>query len=129
MTHIRIEIELLEDLHTGSGTGHRGIDAVLASDRDGWPVIRASHVLGVWADALRAVKPEAVTRLFGAARNERGSLVMSSFYALAEPDRLVWLSSSREPDSRVPKEDTLRSREYVAAAARRRRYPYRKLGE
>jgi hypothetical protein len=117
MKRIRIELALLEDLHTGSGTGIGDIDALLARDRDGLPVLRASHVRGVWADALD--RPADRTALFGASRAAAGQMSMTSFYAMSgNPGELCWSSTRFQSDSRVPEEDTLRTRQFIAAGSR-----------
>jgi hypothetical protein len=117
MKRIRIELKLLEDLHTGSGMGAGDIDALLACDRDGLPVLRASHLRGVWADALAHDKDREA--LFGASRRAAGQLSMTSFYALGEEaDKLLWSSTSFKANSRAPEEDTLRTRQFVAAGSR-----------
>ncbi|MBM3298897.1 MAG: hypothetical protein FJY85_02980, partial [Deltaproteobacteria bacterium] len=50
-TRYVLQVTLLEDLHTGTGTGGGGIDSVQAIDREGRPVIRGTHVRGVLREA------------------------------------------------------------------------------
>ena len=38
MSRWTLKIELLEDLHIGTGTGYGDVDAVQVRDRCGWPV-------------------------------------------------------------------------------------------
>lgn len=125
MTRMRyeIEIELLEDLHTGSGTGGGGVDALQARDAWGRPVIRASHFTGLLRErALElvdwgAVEPESVGALFGSPGGQRSALLMTSF-TLSPGDSAatqVWASTRRIPHSRRPADETLRSREFVPA--------------
>jgi len=119
MKRFTLSISLLEDLHTGSGTGAGDVDALLARDRLGRPVIRASHVMGVWAQALRdAGRDQDAEDLFGAPGGRRGALAMTSLYAAQYPVTITWSSTAREEGSRVPREDTLRTREFVAAGTR-----------
>lgn len=121
MRRLRIELELLEDLHSGSGTGAGDIDALLARDRYGRPVLRASHVKGVWKDAL----PDSTLKaaLFGASRETAGQLSLTSFYAVPPesgepPGELLWSSTAFESGNRAPREDTLRTRQFIAAGTR-----------
>lgn len=114
MKRVRIELKLLEDLHAGSGTGSGDIDALLARDRDEEPVLRASHVKGVWRDATDLAIEET---LFGASRKAGGQLSLTSFYAVQAPEELRWSSTSFQAGSRVPQEDTLRTRQFIAAGS------------
>lgn len=115
MKRIRIELKLLEDLHAGSGTGSGDIDALLARDRDEKPVLRASHVKGVWRDATT---DQIKKTLFGASGEAGGQLSLTSFYAVQVPEELRWSSTSFQAGSRVPQEDTLRTRQFIAAESK-----------
>ena len=128
-----LRVKLVEDLHTGTGTGLRGIDSAQALDRHGHPVIRSTHLRGVLraaADelvALEAAKAapkytgDDVERLFGPKKgNQPGRLVLHSLYLAGSGDRdidrrLVWVSTARNEYDRSPKPDTLRSVEYAPA--------------
>ena len=60
-----LEVELLEDLHSGTGTGGGAIDSIQARDRHGHPVIRGTHLKGVLrsaAEELNTLKPETFTK-------------------------------------------------------------------
>lgn len=122
----------LEDLHTGAGTGHGDIDALLLRNRHGYPVIRASHFEGLLREAgeelvyLQQKAEEkqrtkaALNVLLGAAGGTGSALRMTSLYVTkackAEGVKtLIWGSSARETGKRNPREDTLRFVEYVAA--------------
>lgn len=128
----QIKLELLEDLHAGSGLASVWVDRPLVRDSEGQPFIPASHVKGVWRDVanrLCAMQVEGFTAAliddwFGAAPKHekdataprRGRLHCPR---LTPTDRnaktLVWTQSSRVPHSRRPQDDTLRSTEYLAA--------------
>lgn len=107
--------ELLSDAHLGSGSGGGGIDAHVARDRHGHPVIWASHVEGVLRDAARRLRlDQAAGDLFGRAGGQRQRAVFTSLYTGERPESHVWRSTARKAfDNRAPKDDTLRVVEYV----------------
>ena len=112
--------EFLSDAHLGSGSGGGGIDALVARDRHGCPVIWASHVEGVLRDAARRLRgDQAAEAFFGRAggdyqRGDRQRAVFTSLYATDNPESHVWRSTAREAfDNRAPKDDTLRVVEHV----------------
>lgn len=112
--------ELLSDAHFGSGSGGGGIDALVARDRRGHPVIWASHLEGVLRDAARRLRGSgAAEEFFGRAggdrhRSDRQRAVFTSLYAKDHPEIHVWRSTARVAfDNRAPKDDTLRVAEYV----------------
>jgi len=126
------EIELLEDLHAGSGLGSVWVDRTLARDRNGRPFIAASHVKGVWRDTMVRMitlgvdgfSEEVLTRWFGAAPKrekdhtipKQGKLHCPQLEPTnGEAESLVWMQTARERHSRRPKEDTLRTTEYLPA--------------
>lgn len=128
-TRLALKVSLLEDLHAGSGLGGAGIDALLARDRQGQPVIRWSHVKGLLIEALRERaqalgksadsdiehffgKPDEIGQGRGCVRGR--SLRMNGKSAASS---LVWSSTARQPGSRVPLDDTLRRIEYVSAGS------------
>jgi len=120
-----LTIVLQEDLHTGSGTGAGEYDGLLARDREGQPVIPASHWLGVWrynfARYLRSSGQEdgLCDALFGKANNRRGAVTATALYCQTpEVAALAWTSTSRQPDSRAAQDDTLRTKEFVPAGTR-----------
>lgn len=111
----RLTAELLSDAHLGSGSGGGGIDALVARDRRGRPVIWASHLEGVLRDCARRLRGDrAASDFFGRAGGERQRVVFTSLYASESPDSHVWRSASREAfDNRAPKDETLRVVEHV----------------
>jgi hypothetical protein len=125
-THFKVKLHLLEDLHSGTGTGEAQIDAVQACDRRGRPVLRATHVKGVWREAARALANLASadygatdSKLFGDKKSgQRGQVLLNSFYMASEgqTDRLIWTSASRQGMNRAPSEDMLRNIEHVGAS-------------
>ncbi len=116
-------IKVLEDLHTGTGTGQGDIDALVIRDRYGKPVIRASHFEGLLREAgdkliwLEKIKKIELAALLGDEGGKQSSLCMTSLRTDENSKTLVWASSKRKPNSRVPEKDTLRFIEYVAAGA------------
>lgn len=107
--------ELLSDAHLGSGSGGEGIDALVARDRHGRPVIWSSHVEGVLRDATRRLRgDQAASDFFGRAGGDRQRAVFTSLYASNSPESNVWRSAARVAfDNRAPKDETLRAVEYV----------------
>ncbi len=112
--------ELRSDAHLGSGSGGGGIDALVARDRHGRPVIWASHLEGVLRDAARRLRGDnAAEEFFGRAggdyeRRDRQRAVFTSLYAKENPESHIWRSTAREAfDNRAPKDNTLRVIEYV----------------
>lgn len=112
--------ELLSDAHLGSGSGGGGIDALVARDRHGRPVIWASHVEGVLRDAARRLRGDQEAEAFFGrgggdyARGDRQRAVFTSLYAKENPESHIWRSTARQAfDNRAPKDDTLRVIEHV----------------
>lgn len=112
--------ELRSDAHFGSGLGGGGIDALLARDRNGRPVIWASHVEGVLRDAARRLHDDSAAEAFFGraggdhARGDRQRAVFTSLYANDTTPSHIWRSTAREAfDNRAPKNDTLRVVECV----------------
>lgn len=120
--HGRLEITLQEDLHSGTGTGGSTLDAIQIRDRNGQPVIRASHLKGLLRDTAVELEKLGLTSinqinpLFGNRGGwKRGALLLQSL-RLAEPtDCMTWTSTAREDNNRIPQEDTLNTIEYVPA--------------
>lgn len=130
----RLSVTLLEDLHSGTGTGSASLDAVQIRGRDGRSVIRDTHLKGLLRDTatrLRDYLPTEITddsidALFGKekkavgqnnSRRRRGALILTSLYLVdnAKGKNLLRTSTARKPLDRTPLEDTLRSFEYVAS--------------
>lgn len=116
-----LTVTLLEDLHSGTGTGTLIVDRLQARDEQGWPVIPRSHFKGVLRDNARrlarlGVLDEAfIERVFGAAGNRRGQLECRSLRLQSPVDTLTWDATARRVGSRVPEDDSLRRTEYVPA--------------
>lgn len=117
--------EFLSDAHLGSGSGGGGIDALIARDRCGRPVIWASHVEGVLRDAARRLRGDKEAEAFFGraggdyARNDRQRAVFTSLYEKGNPESHIWRSTAREAfDNRAPKDDTLRVIEYVPSGTK-----------
>lgn len=119
---LRVEAELLEDAHPGSGSGGGGIDALIARDRKGCPVIWASHLEGLLRDAAREVyedREAQVSLLFGARGGVRQGALFTSLYSEAPGETRVWRSTARASfDNRAPAADTLRALEFVPKGTR-----------
>jgi CRISPR/Cas system CMR subunit Cmr4 (Cas7 group RAMP superfamily) len=127
----QVTIRLEEDLHSGTGTGNKSLDAIQITGRNGLPVIRASHIKGLLREAGRFLceighySEEDYKALFGKEGGwQRSALLMQSLrfesknQDQAENWSRQWTSTSREIDSRPPKENTLRTQEYVKAGSR-----------
>ncbi len=115
-----ITAEFLSDAHFGSGSGGGGIDALIARDRHGRPVIWASHVEGVLRDAARRLRGDQEAEAFfgraggNHAGRDRQRAVFTSLYAENDVESHIWRSSARKSfDNRAPKDDTLRVVEHV----------------
>ncbi|WP_240098348.1 RAMP superfamily CRISPR-associated protein [Thermomonas flagellata] len=127
MRRLTLSIELLEDLHVGTGTGWADIDALQVRDRRGWPVLPASHIKGLLRDAASewsrlepsALSREDIDRLFGRPGDMQGRLQLTSAYlrddALSPP--LVWGSIAID-DKGKAEEQSLRYVEYIPAGSR-----------
>jgi hypothetical protein len=116
----RLIAELVEDMHHGTGIGGGGVDALVARDRDGRPVIWASYVEGVLRDAARRLRGRDVAESFFGRRGGQGQrAVFTSLYTTEDPTCRVWRSTARAAfDNRAPKDDTLRAVEFVPRGTR-----------
>lgn len=119
-SRLNLTCELQEDAHLGSGLGTGDIDALVALDRDGRPVIRRTHLTGLLRKlSLRLLAKERTEELFGAAGGRNRTVHFTSLVAEGNPTMRVWRSSKRVSfDNRAPKEDFLRSVERVAAGTK-----------
>lgn len=117
---MQLAAELVEDAHPGSGSGGGGIDALVARDRHGRPVIWASHIEGVLRDAARRLRGQGVAGdFFGRAGGQQQRAVFTSLYTGSAPACRIWRSSARAAfDNRAPKDDTLRVVEHVPKGTR-----------
>jgi len=134
LIRFKYEIELLEDLHAGSGLGSVWVDRTLARDQYGKPFIPASHVKGVWRDAMvrlvalgvEGFNEKLLNKWFGAAPKksndgtspQRGCLYCPQLEPESDVESLVWMQTARKRFSRRPADDTLRSTEYIPAGSR-----------
>lgn len=120
-----LTIEVLEDLHIGTGSGWGDIDSLQVRDRRGWPVLPASHIKGVLRQTAidwHRVDPEAVSqqhidRLFGRAGRGQGQLQLSSAYLDTERTTVVWGSTRIDPSTSTAQEKSLRFIEFIPAGA------------
>lgn len=119
---IRCELtaELLSDAHLGSGMGGGRVDALVARDRQGRPVIWASHIEGVLRDAARRLRGEdAAGDFFGRGGGQAQRAIFTSLYTNENGESRVWRSSARASfDDRAPKDETLRVIEHVPKGTR-----------
>lgn len=127
MKRLNLTVELLEDLHIGTGTGVGDIDARQVRDRYGRPVLPASHIKGVLREtALEAsrLQPGAFSRekintLFGQGGGERGRLLLTSgYWHEKNSSRLLIWGSTRIDENGTAQEKSLRFVEYVPAGSR-----------
>jgi hypothetical protein len=115
----RVDVTVVEDLHAGTGTGSEDVDALLARDRYGRPVVRSSHFKGLLREAGNelvkhsALNQQNLTRLLG--DPGRGALQLTSLRLSEGGGSLVWFSTARQKEGRAPLHDTLRAVEHVAA--------------
>lgn len=127
MKKMHLSIELLEDLHIGTGTGWGDIDALQVRDRNGAPVLPASHLKGLLREAAiewHRFDPAAISRpqidhLFGRAGRGQGELQLTSAYLskAATGKVLLWGSTAIGPNG-IAEEKSLRFVEHVAAGSR-----------
>lgn len=122
LLHYKLSVELLEDLHTGTGTGAGDIDALQLRDRNGMPVIRASHFKGLLRVAaeelvnLKALDQDAIKSLLGSGGGKRGTLRLTSLRLKdGEGKTVIWTSSARKENERGAAENTMRIIEHTAA--------------
>ncbi len=122
--HLQITIKLLEDLHSGTGTGNGIVDAVQARNEAGIPIIDRHHFRGVLRDnALRLAKLGAITNnivtsLFGESGGKQRKLDCSSLIAEKKDCLIYWESTARQKNSRCPEDNSLRRIEYIHAGTK-----------
>ena len=116
----KLTADLIEDTHPGSGSGGVGIDALVARDCEGRPVIWASHLEGTLRNAARRLHgQEAAEAFFGRPGGQRQRFVLTSLYTTQNPICRVWRSAARASfDNRASKGDTLRAIEFVSKGTR-----------
>lgn len=111
-----ITAKLQEDTHLGSGSGGLGVNALIARDGRGFPVIWASHLKGLLRAAATALgdDDDTTNRLFGTAVEDRQLAVFTSLYCDHNPTSHFWRSTARASfDNRAPDPHTLRVVEMV----------------
>ncbi|HNQ49645.1 MAG TPA: RAMP superfamily CRISPR-associated protein [Hydrogenophilus thermoluteolus] len=126
MKFLAASIEILEDLHIGTGTGLGDIDALQVRDRHGLPVIPASHIKGLLRDVARewnrlepkSLPTEKIEHLFGRSGDVQGCLQLTSAYLQAgtEMDPIVWGSTAID-DTGKAAEYSLHFIEYIPAGS------------
>ncbi len=121
-----ITIELLEDLHSGTGQGNpTGADSIHIRGSNGQPILRATHIKGVFRDnaymlakvGYKDINEKRIEDIFGKEdSHDRGTLQLTSFrLAKTYNGTKSWISTKRKENSRVPEQDSLREIEYVNA--------------
>lgn len=118
---ISLELKVLEDLHSGTGTGSGDIDALVTKDRHGNPVVRASHYKGLLREAgnellaiNKAAMPE-LNKLLGQAGDQRSSLSLTSLKCKQAARYRTWGNAALTPGKRHPMADMLRFIEFIPA--------------
>jgi hypothetical protein len=124
-TRYQLDVTLLEDLHSGTGSTGSELDAVQMRDRHGRPLIRETHLKGLLREAgyelvaLGRAKVSEVEALFGRrGADGRGRAICRSLRCEDNVQTIAWSASSRRIDDRGPREDLLRTREFVPAKTR-----------
>ncbi|NCC37523.1 MAG: hypothetical protein EOM24_36760, partial [Chloroflexia bacterium] len=75
----KITAELRAAAHFGTGSGGAGLDALIARDRYGRPVIWASHIEGVLRDAARRLRGDQIAaEFFGRSGGQRQRAIFTS---------------------------------------------------
>ncbi len=126
VSRFKLEVELLEDLHSGTGHTAGDLDGVQLKDRDDLAMISRGHLKGLLREiadelvALRHANPEDVNAVFGAPHAAgRGRLSITSLYQESREANFVeWTSTARKEDERGPLPDHLRTVEHVGAGTR-----------
>lgn len=121
-----ITIELLDDLHTGTGTGFGDIDALQTRDHRGQPMIPASHLKGVWREAAEEwhqLAPEnfpqdVIDRLFGCPGKGQSVLQITGAYLEQGNRTLIWGNTSIDRQTGGAQEKSLHFVEYIPAGVR-----------
>ena len=115
--HLDINITLLEDTHSGSGTGTSVLDSIQVTDRNNKPTIRASHIMGLLKEAaheLQKYKKIDPTLLFGQSnKRSKKKIILSSLRTSSNKPNVTWTSTSRQLLSRNTKPESLRTIEYI----------------
>ena len=100
---LRYQIEFQSYWHIGSGLGRgNDLDAIVARDELGLPLVRARTLKGLWRDAGRLVEqfgetPVELAKWFGVENAGQGTLIVND--ARIDEGTRHWLAG-REPDER-----------------------------
>lgn len=124
MSRLTLQIELLEDLHIGTGTGHGDVDALQVRDRHNQPVLPASHIKGLLREAANewyrldpsSIDREDILTLFGRPGSGQGRLQLTSAYLKegTSAKTILW-GSTRISEKGTAQEGSLRFVEYIPA--------------
>lgn len=116
-----LTITLDDDMHTGAGLESGEIDAVVAKDRHGKPVIPATHLKGVMRDnasKLTGLTQDQVNVLFGKTQAQSGAVILTSAYWQGKDyTPMIMGFSAREENSRIAQDGSLRQIEYIPAGS------------
>lgn len=118
---LEIQVELLEDLHAGTGLGMAGVDALVQRDRHGLPMISRTHFEGLLRAAASdlGLNPDTTVQLFGHPGGPRQRAIFTSLrmnQSSADVQTRIWYATARTAfDNRAPLDDTLRITEYIPA--------------
>ncbi len=130
MPELTLEIRLLEDLHSGDGDGHAGVDATISRRPDGTPELPWTHVRGVLrasADALvrrGQLDSATVDRMLGwnsyvdGGVPSKGQVMVGSPLAVQTVKTHTRTTTALVPMARVPMKDTRRTKEWLPAGTR-----------
>ena len=118
----KLKVRLLEDLHSGTGTGNLLVDDLQARNAKGRPFIDREHFRGVLKDnalrlkALGHMEQQDIDRLFGKAGGSQPRKLDCSSLVAEDKDCLItWTSTARREGSRCPEDHSLRSIQYITA--------------
>lgn len=118
-----LTIELLEDLHLGTGLGRGDIDSTQQRDKKGKPVIPATHIKGLLKQTaldLHQLAPDYLTKetihlLFGYKAHQQGQLKLTSAYLEQNSCETLTWGSTKIGDKGIAEEGSLRQVEYIPA--------------
>ena len=121
---LSLTYEVIEDLHTGTGTGTWAVDSLQARDSRGIPCIPRSHLKGllrisaIQLERAGKIKAERIAELFGDATGTKGRLIVPTLHGNNEKgpvETILWSETARSEGSRMPADDSLRVIEFIPA--------------